>query len=109
MAAPRCVTSIAIAAEPLAASALPPLKPNQPTHSMPAPITVSGMLCGGIATCGKPLPLAEHQRGDQRGHAGVHVHDDAAGEIHHAELREPAAAPHPVAHGQVDQQQPQRR
>ncbi len=44
----------ALAASPLAASALPPLKPNQPTHIMPAPITVMVMLCGGIAVSGKP-------------------------------------------------------
>src|SRR5215831_3624479 len=35
-------------ARPLAASALPALKPNQPNHRSPAPITVSGRLCGGI-------------------------------------------------------------
>src|SRR5215468_3550139 len=38
----------ACAARPLAASALPALKPNQPNHSRLAPITVSGRLCGGI-------------------------------------------------------------
>ena len=48
-AADRCVTSMAMPASPLAASALPALKPNQPTHSMPAPVTVMVMLCGGIA------------------------------------------------------------
>ena len=36
----RCVTSIAMPAEVFAASAEPALKPNQPTHSMHAPITV---------------------------------------------------------------------
>ena len=36
------------AARPLAASALPALKPNQPNHRRLAPITVSGRLCGGI-------------------------------------------------------------
>src|SRR5512143_3477161 len=46
--AEMCVTSIAIAASPFAASALPPLKPNQPTHNMPAPATVNVMLCGGL-------------------------------------------------------------
>ena len=35
-----CVTNIAIAASPFAANALPPLKPNQPTQSKPAPVTV---------------------------------------------------------------------
>jgi hypothetical protein len=35
-----CVTSMAMPAAPLAATALPALKPNQPTHNMPAPATV---------------------------------------------------------------------
>ena len=43
---------------PFAASALPALKPNQPTHSMPAPATVNGRLCGVMAVCGKAAPLA---------------------------------------------------
>ena len=34
-------------ATPSAASSLPALKPNQPTHSSAAPITVNGRLCGG--------------------------------------------------------------
>src|ERR671922_1017475 len=38
----------ALAASPLASSALPALKPNQPNHSRPAPITVMGRLCGCI-------------------------------------------------------------
>src|SRR5215475_11754239 len=36
----------ATAATPFAASALPPLKPNQPNHSKPAPSATKGMLCG---------------------------------------------------------------
>src|SRR5688572_3036133 len=52
--APMCVVSMAMPAEPFAASALPALKPNQPTQSMPAPATVNGRLCGVIAVCGKP-------------------------------------------------------
>ena len=35
-----CVTAMAMPAPPSAASWLPALKPNQPTHSMEAPITV---------------------------------------------------------------------
>ena len=50
-----CVTSIAMPAESSAASALPALKPNQPTHSMQAPVTVIVMLCGGIGDSGKPF------------------------------------------------------
>ena len=34
-----CVTAIAIPARPLAPTAEPALKPNQPTHSSDAPIT----------------------------------------------------------------------
>ena len=43
-AAEMCVTSIAMAASPFAASALPPLNPNQPTQSMAAPVMVIVML-----------------------------------------------------------------
>ena len=39
---------------PPAVRAEPPLKPNQPTHSMPAPVTVMVMLCGIIGVCMKP-------------------------------------------------------
>ena len=38
VAAEMCVTVSAIAAPPSAASCEPPLKPNQPTHSIAAPI-----------------------------------------------------------------------
>src|SRR5438094_342798 len=46
--APVLVARNALAASPLASSALPALKPNQPNHSSPAPITVIGRLCGCI-------------------------------------------------------------
>ena len=39
--AARCVAVIAITARELACSAEPPLKPNQPTHNSPVPITAS--------------------------------------------------------------------
>src|SRR5712692_746086 len=45
------------AARPLAASALPALKPNQPNHRRLAPITVRGRLCGGIGWWPYPLRL----------------------------------------------------
>src|SRR5262245_34694681 len=46
-------------AEPFAATALPALKPYQPTQSSEAPITVMVRLCGGIGVVGKPerLPI----------------------------------------------------
>ncbi len=52
VAAEICVTVRAEAAAPSAASALPPLKPNQPTHNITAPVTVMGRLCGIICFCG---------------------------------------------------------
>ena len=54
-AAERWVTSIAMAALLSAATADPALKPNQPTHSIPAPVTVMVRLCGGMAV--EPNPL----------------------------------------------------
>ena len=48
------VTAIAMAALPPAVNALPPLNPNQPTHSIPAPAMVNVMLCGGMGCVGKP-------------------------------------------------------
>ena len=46
------VTTTAIAAWPLAAKALPPLNPNQPTHSMAVPMRFMVILCGGIGVSG---------------------------------------------------------
>ena len=43
-AAEMCVTSMAMPASPLAASALPALNPNHPTHSIDAPVTAIVML-----------------------------------------------------------------
>src|SRR6266542_5872094 len=48
------VLTNACAASPLAASAEPALKPNQPNHSMPAPRMVSGRECGGMGSLGQP-------------------------------------------------------
>jgi hypothetical protein len=42
---------------PSAATALPALKPYQPTHSMPVPIMVRTMLCGAKFSLPKPLRL----------------------------------------------------
>ena len=51
------VTAIAMPAPPLAPNALPPLKPNQPTHSIAAPIITIPGLCGGLRSFGNPLRL----------------------------------------------------
>ena len=42
------VTVIAMPALPSAASCEPPLKPNQPTQSIAAPIITNPGLCGGV-------------------------------------------------------------
>src|SRR5215469_12660621 len=49
-AAPVFVATKAETARPLAASALPALKPNQPAHRSPAPARVKVRLCGGIGS-----------------------------------------------------------
>src|SRR6185437_9869714 len=52
-----CVTANAMPARPSAAIAEPALKPNQPTHSSDAPITVSVRLCGIIDSLPSPCRL----------------------------------------------------
>src|SRR5436190_7531139 len=47
----------ALAATTSAATALPALKPYQPTQSMPVPTIQSTMLCGGIGSFPKPRRL----------------------------------------------------
>src|SRR5918999_2464792 len=56
-AAPRLVARKADAASPLAARALPALKPNQPNHRMPAPSMVKVRLWGAKWLSPKPLLL----------------------------------------------------
>src|SRR6266446_6470877 len=50
MAVAKVVAIKALAAIPSAATALPALKPYQPTHSIPVPIIQRAMLCGGIGS-----------------------------------------------------------
>src|SRR5690242_16807168 len=56
-AAPKCVATNALDANPLAASALPALNPNHPTHNKHAPIKLNTKLCGGIGCFGNPVRL----------------------------------------------------
>src|SRR5438874_2412065 len=51
-AAAACVALKAEAASVPLATALPPLKPNQPNHNRPAPVSVSTMLLGWPACSG---------------------------------------------------------
>jgi len=48
----NCVTIMAMPAVPSAASSLPALNPNQPTHNIPAPTVVNTRLLGFIGCCG---------------------------------------------------------
>src|SRR5688500_2802136 len=56
-AAAKWVLMNALLASGPALKALPALKPNQPTHSRAAPITLITTLWGGMATVPKPLRL----------------------------------------------------
>src|SRR5436190_6920734 len=56
-AAAKWVATKALVASPLAARALPALKPNQPTQRRPAPMVLMTRLCGFIALDGKPTRL----------------------------------------------------
>jgi hypothetical protein len=101
------VTSIAIPAEPFAASALPALKPNQPTQSSDAGHghreVVWRHLCAREAA-----PVADHECRNQRRDAGIHVHHRSTRVVAETHVGEPAAAPHPMCHGQIDDHEPQR-
>ena len=109
VAAEMCVTVIAMPASAPAFSALPALKPYQPTQSMQAPTMVIQGACGGLTSLGEAGPRSDQNGEDQRRDAGGKMHHQSAGEIEHATRGEEAAAPDPVRHRHVDQQQPERR
>ena len=56
-----------------------------------------------MLSCAEADALAEDERADQAGDAGVDVHDGAAGEVEDAERAEEAAAPDPVGDRAVDE------
>src|ERR1017187_10154476 len=56
-AAEKCVAANALVASEPAFSALPALKPNQPTHKSPVPTSESTTLCGAICSRGNPVRL----------------------------------------------------
>jgi hypothetical protein len=51
--------------------------------------------------------LAEDQSRDKARDARVHVHNQPAGKVNHARMREKAAAPHPVRDRHIDDEQPE--
>ena len=64
------------------------------------------MLWGSMESEPKADAAAEDHGGGEGGHAGVDVHDVAAGEVQRPHRVHPAAAPDPVGHGSVDQGDP---
>ncbi len=103
-AAPNCVATKALLARLPAVSALPALKPNQPTHSRQAPMKLSTTLCGGDDFLRIAKPLAQIERADQRRDSRRDVDHGAAGEIERRELaaergvQQAALAPDHVRH-----------
>ena len=93
-AAAMCVFRNAEPARPLAASAEPALKPNQPNHRMPAPSTVSGRLLGCISSLPWPLRLPSTIAAARAAAADEDVDDGTASEVQRAELEEPALPCH---------------
>src|SRR5947209_14075671 len=59
-AAPKWVATKALVARPEAATALPALNPNQPTHSKHAPMRLSTRLWGFMGSLGKPTRLPKY-------------------------------------------------
>ena len=93
-----------------AVTAEPALKPNQPIQSKQAPRTLSTRLWGRKGSVGIARALADHERGDEAGHAGIDVDDGAAGEVENAERKEPAVGvPGPVGDRRIDEEAPQNR
>jgi hypothetical protein len=98
------VLSMALPASSPEASAEPALKPNQPTQSSDQGEheVVRRHVFLAVA-----LSLADHEAAHQGGDAGVEMDDQAAGEVEHARRTEEAAAPYPVSHRHIDEEQPQ--
>ncbi len=94
-----CVASTAMPAASFAPSALPPLKPNQPTPQHARAGHCQRQVVRRHGHVREAAASADHQRAHERRHAGIHVHDDATRVVHDTQLREPAAAPHPVRTG----------
>src|SRR5689334_13614391 len=95
-----------MAALPLAVSALPALKPNHPTqHSRSQDRERHAV--GGHRHVGEAPAVADIERRNQSRDACTLMHNQAAGEIENSKLRQPTAAPDPMAYGDVDEQEPQ--
>ena len=101
------VTTKADVARDPEATALPPLKPNQPNQSRAAPRSVMVKLWGGI---GSPVTssFSHHESGCKRGDAGTDVDHQPSCKIKGAEISDPSShSPYPVGKGVVDKGGPQ--
>ena len=96
----------ASAAEALAVSALPALNPNHPNQRSSGAEQRERHVVRQERRRRIVAALADADRSDERGDAGVHVDDRAAGEVERAHVREPAAAPDPVRDRTIDDERP---
>ena len=86
-------------AVPLAATAEPLLKPNQPAQRNEAPINGQHdvVRCEVFASASRSF--SERDSGYQRGNAGIDVDDFTAGEIEDAGVAQEATTLHSIAGG----------
>ncbi len=96
------------AARPLAARALPALKPNQPNQRMAAPGNGHGQVVGMKGFMAVPFAFADDQGRSQGGNPGIDMNHGPPGKIQGAQVSEPAAdPPDPVGHRVIDQGAPE--
>ena len=92
------------------ASAEPALKPNQPNHRMPVPMSVSGQRVRRHRVLRPSASAPEHEHRGEGRDPGVDVHDRAAGEVERAALEQPALGREdPVRDRRVHEDRPQTR
>ena len=89
-----------------AASSEPALKPNQPNQSRPAPSRVSGRLCGRIGSLPQPRRLPSTRASARPAEPALTWTTVPPAKSSMPRLLEPAAAPHPVRDGEVDERRP---
>ena len=101
------VLTNACAAMPLAASAEPGVEAEPAEPQQAGAERHEGDVVGHAALALGELAPADDEDRRQRGEAGAHVDHEAAGEVEHALLRQPAAAPDPVHERDVHEDAPE--
>ena len=103
------VLNIARVAPDVASRFEPALKPNQPTHSIAAPTSVSVIECGAMHLLAEADPRPDDIGRDERRDPGIDVDHGAAGEVDRAHVEDQAGAvPHHVGDREIDERDPQR-